>query len=174
MHWLINEWNNSFPNQMFDFMNIFCTCQERFSVSYAISCLNTWKLFVKSFHINEALLWNIAGLWGQMPQSLYFCTYVGCEEHAAFAGHVFYPLTVHRVLCYSLTDGYQIYWNASCHWKKYALPSGRQYHKIRYVSNVQVIAVIKYKILFPSWYIYIISCSNIIKSTRLVIILLIV
>jgi hypothetical protein len=84
------------------------------------------KLFVKPFHTNEALLWDIASLWGQMPQSLYFCIYVGREEHAAFAVHVFYPLTVHRVLCYSVTDRYQIYWNASCHWKKYALPSGRQ------------------------------------------------
>jgi hypothetical protein len=58
--------------------------------------------------------------------------------------------------------------------KKYALPSGRQDHKIRYVANVQVIAVIKFKLLLPSGYIYIISCSNIIKSITLVIIILIV
>jgi hypothetical protein len=48
------------------------------------------------------------------------------------------------------------------------------YHKIRYVTDVQVIAVIKYKILFLSGYIYVISCSNIIKSIRLEIILLVV
>jgi hypothetical protein len=40
------------------------------------------------------------------------------------------------------------------------------YYKIthRYVTNVQVITIIKYKILLLSGYIYIISCSNIIKS----------
>ena len=35
------------------------------------------------------------------------------------------------------------------------------YHKISYVTNVQVIAIIKYKILLLSGYIYIISRSNI-------------
>jgi len=61
-----------------------------------------------------------------MPQSLYFCAYVGHEKLAAFVVHDVHSLTVHLVLCYSLTHGHQIFLNTSCHWKKYALPSGRQ------------------------------------------------
>jgi hypothetical protein len=34
---------------------------------------------------------------------------------------------VHLVLCYLVTPRYQIFLNTSCHWKKYALPSGRQH-----------------------------------------------
>jgi len=36
-----------------------------------------------------------------------------------------------------------------------------KYHKIRYVTNVQFIAVIKYKVLHLSGYVYIISCNKI-------------
>jgi hypothetical protein len=61
-----------------------------------------------------------------MPQSLYFCACVCHEELAAFPVHDFHTLTVQLVPCYSVTDRYQIYCNISCHWKKYALPPGRQ------------------------------------------------
>ena len=48
------------------------------------------------------------------------------------------------------------------------------HHKIKYVTNVQVIVVIKHEILLLSGYIYIISCSDIIRSKRLGIMLLVV
>ena len=71
----------------------FCTRHERFSVSCARSCWNTWELSVKPFHTNGVLLWDIASLWGKMPPSLYFCAYVGCEENASFAVNVLWQCT---------------------------------------------------------------------------------
>jgi len=61
-----------------------------------------------------------------MPQSLYFCAYVGRKKLEAFVVHDVHSLMVHLVLCYSVTHEYQISLNTSSHWKKHALPSGRQ------------------------------------------------